>query len=57
MSDFRGEFISSETIAKGRRIVNSLSTGEDDAVDFRDDENFFNALNSKVNVDMVGASK
>ena len=57
MSDFRGEFISSETIARGRRIVNSLSTGEDDAVDFRDDENFFNALNSKVNVDMVGASK
>ena len=44
-------------IARGRRIIYSLSTFEDDVVDFTDDENFFNALNAKVKVARVGASK
>ena len=57
MNNFRGEVISSETIARGRRIINSLSTGEDNALDFTDDNNFFNALNAKVNIARVGASK
>ena len=57
MTNFRGEVISSETIARGRRIINSLSTGEDNALDFTDDNNFFNALNAKVNIARVGASK
>ena len=57
MTNFRVEVISSETIARGRRIINSLSTGEDNAVDFTDDNNFFNALNAKVNIARVGASK
>ena len=47
MNDLRGEFISSGTIERVRRIINYLSTGEDDAVDFMDDKNLFNALNSK----------
>ena len=55
MPDFRGEVISSETIAKGRRIMNYLSTSEDDAADFTDDENLYNALNATVNVYRVGA--
>ena len=55
IDDFRGEVISSETIAKGRRIMNYLSTSEDDAVDFTDDENLYNALNATVNVYRVGA--
>ena len=41
----------------GRRIINSISTSEDDAVDFTDDENFYNALNAKVNVARFRASK
>ena len=40
MTDFSGEVISSETIARGRRIINSLSTIEYDAMDFTDDDNF-----------------
>ena len=35
ITDFRREFICSDTIARGRRIINSLSTGEEDAVDFK----------------------
>ena len=57
MTNFRGEVISSETTARGRRLINSLSTGEDDAVDFTDYENLFNVVNAKVNVERVGASK
>ena len=57
MTYFRVEFISSETIARGLRIINSLSTGEDDAVDFTYDNNLFNTLNAKVNVARVGAPK
>ena len=53
MTNFRGEVISSETTARGKRLINSLSTGEDDAVDFTDDDILCNALNSKVNVDRV----
>ena len=37
MTDFRGEVIISETITRGRRIINTLSTGEDDAEDFTDE--------------------
>ena len=57
MNDFRVEVNSSETIARGQQIINSLSTSEDDAVNFTDDENFYNALNTKINVARVGASK
>ena len=57
MTDFRREVISSGTIARVQRIINSLSTGEDDAVDFTDDKNFFNALNTKFNVAKFGAPK
>ena len=57
MADSGVEVISNETIERGQRIVNSLSTGEEVAVDFRDDENFFNVLNANVNVDRVGAAK
>ena len=57
MTNFRGQVISSETITRGRRIINSLSTGEYDAVDFTDDDNFFNALDVKVNVSRDGSSK
>ena len=44
MTDFRGGVISSETIAGGRQIINSLSTSEDHAVDFTDDDNFTRRL-------------
>ena len=57
ITDFRGEVISRETIARGQRIINSLSTSEDDAVDFTDNEIFYNALNAKVNMAMVVSSK
>ena len=57
MTDFRGEVISSETIARGRRIINSLSISEDHAVDFTDSDNFYKALNAKVNLSKVGSSK
>ena len=57
MTDFSGEVISSKTIARGRRIINSLSTSEYHAVDFTDDDNVYKALNSKVNWAKVGASK
>ena len=57
ITDFRGGVISSETMERGRRIINSLSTGEDYAVDFKYDEILFNVLNAKVNMARVGASK
>ena len=38
ISDFRGEVIISDNIARGRRIINSLSTSEDHNGDFTDDE-------------------
>ena len=57
MTDFRGEVISNETIARGQRIIIYLSTGEEDAVDFTDDDILFNAFNAKFNVDMVRTSK
>ena len=49
--------MSTETIARVQRIINSLSSSEEDAVDFTDDGNLFNALNDKFNVARVGASK
>ena len=57
MTDFRGEVISKNTITRGQRIINSLSTSQDHAVDFTDDDNFYKAINIKVNVAKVGASK
>ena len=57
MTGFLGDVIISETTKRGQQIINHLSTSEDDAVDFRDDENLYNALTGKVNVDRVGALK
>ena len=57
MTDFRGEVINNETIARGRLIINSLSTSKDHAVDFTDDGDFYKALNAKVNVSKVGTYK
>ena len=57
MADFRGKVIRSDTIVRVRWIINSLSISEDDALDFTGDDNLYNALKAKVNVDRVGASK
>ena len=57
MDDFRGEVIRSENAARRQRIINSLSKSEEDAIYFTDDDNFFNALNAKVNAARVGGSK
>ena len=37
--------------------MNSFSSSKDHAVYFTDDEKIYNALNSKVNLDQVGAYK
>ena len=57
MTGFREEVIISKTIARGRRIINSLSTIKDHVVDFTDDKNIYKSLNDKVNGDKVGSSK
>ena len=57
MTDLRGDVIVSETIARGQRIINPLSTRKYHVVDFTDDDNFYKALNYKVNVAKVGASE
>ena len=57
MTEFRGEIIRNETIKRGRRIINYLSTRKDHAVDFTDENNFYKVLNTKVNVAKVGAYK
>ena len=57
MTDLRGKVINNETIIRGRRIINTLSFIEDHAVDFIDNDDFYKALNAKVNVDKVEASK
>ena len=57
MTVFRGELINNETITIVRRIINSLSTRKDHVIDFTDDNNFYNSVNAKVNVDKIGASK
>ena len=57
MPDFRGEVIISESIARGRRIINPLSTSEDDKVDFTNDYNFYIAHNSSINIARVGLMK
>ena len=57
MTNFRGEVISSETIERGIRTINSLSTGEDDVVYFTYEETLFNAINDKVKVSRFFASK
>ena len=54
MTDFRGEVINNETITRGRRIINSLSTSKYHAVDFTDDKYLYTALNTKVNVAKFG---
>ena len=57
MTGFSGEVINNATIMRGRRIIKTLSTREDHVVDFTDDDNFYKALNSNVNVAKVGESK
>ena len=57
MTDFRGEVINNETIIRGQRMINHVSTSKDHAVDFTDDGNFYKALKAKVNVAKVGLSK
>ena len=57
VTNFRGEVISSDIIAMERRIINSLSTGEDDAFYLMDENYFFNALDAKVNMARFGESK
>ena len=57
MTNFRGQVIDREAIARGQRIINSVSTSYEDAIDFTDDNNFYDALKAKVNVARVGVSK
>ena len=57
MTDFRGDVIISKITKRGRRIINYLSTSEDHAVDFTDDNYFHKALNAEVNVVKVGEYK
>ena len=57
MTEFRGEVIIIKTIARGRRIINSLSTSKDHAVDFTNDKKNYKGLNDKVNVANIGAYK
>ena len=57
MTNFRGEVINSETISRGLGIINYLSARKYQAVDITDGDNFYNALNFKVNVDKFRASK
>ena len=57
MTYFRGEVISNKIFSSGQRIINSLSTGEEYAVYFTDDENLSDVLNAKVNAVRVVVSK
>ena len=57
MTDFRVLVIKSDTIKRGRRIINYICTSKDHAVYFTDDDNFYKTLSSKVNVANVGDSK
>ena len=57
MTDLRGKVINNETIIRGRRIIYYLYPSKDHAVDFTDDDNFYIAINAKVNVAKVGAYK
>ena len=50
MADLRGQVISHENISRGQRIINYIYTSEEYVVDLMDDENFFDALSSKVKV-------
>ena len=55
MTKFGREIISNETITIGLRIINSFSTRKDHAVYLRDDDNFYKALNDKVNGIRLGS--
>ena len=61
MTDFGGNVVERETMARGRRIINSVSVttcADIDAIDFTDDDNFAEALQSKVKVvARVGTSR
>ena len=57
MTNFTGDVINNDTITRGQRIINSLSTRKYHAVEFTDDNNFYKTLNTKVNVDKVRESK
>ena len=54
MNDFRGEVMRNETITRGWRIIDYLSTGKENVVDFIDDKKFFDVCNAKVIVARVG---
>ena len=43
-----------ETITRGWRIIDYLSTGKENVVDFIDDKKFFDVCNAKVIVARVG---
>ena len=59
MTDFRGQIVDRETIARGRRIISAVSHTciDVEAIDFTDDDNFGQALQSKVTVSRVGVGK
>ena len=64
MTDFRGHIIDRESLARGRRIISFMThtitnhTSIDvDTIDFTDNDNFGDALQSKVQVPRVGVSK
>ena len=56
MTDFRGKVIIHETITRGRRIINYLSTSDEDVVDFTDSTKFYDFLSDKVNLVRVKVS-
>ena len=57
ITELKDKFISSETTTRVQRIINHLFTSKDHAVDFKDDDNFYKAVNAKVNVANVKVSK
>ena len=60
MTDSAGNIITRETMARGRKIINSISVttyADIDTIDFTDDDNFANALQANAHVGRVGISK
>ena len=59
MTDFRGHIIDRESLARGQRIISSMThTSVDvETIDFTDNDNFGDTLQSKVQVSRVGVSK
>ena len=50
-------FVSNETNKRGESIFNYFSNGEEGAVYFTDDANFFDALNAKFNASIIRVLK